>query len=128
MQFDEQQEPTFSAQDSERPPALAGVPIRVSYEDPHPPAQRLPKKRLATVTAAALALVLFGIVWRTMRKPDDAPPPARGESVFTEQQRTGQNAVDDARQVQQQQREHVAETQRALEGDFTSVSEEDGGS
>lgn len=122
MQFDEQQESTFAEQESGHPPALAGVPIHVSYDDPHPPAQRLPKKRLATVAAAVMALVLFGLVWRTVRKPDAASP-TRAESVFTEQQQNGRTAIDKAREVQQQQREHVQEVQQAIEGELTAHDE-----
>ncbi len=76
MQLDEQHESTFEELAPAGPPALAGAPVHVSFDDPRPYAQQIPKRRLAFLLGTMVALIVFGLCWRTLRSGNEPDPVA----------------------------------------------------
>lgn len=74
MQLDEQQESMLDLSAGEGPPAMAGAPLRVSFEDPRPGGQKIEKVRLLGLTGVMVGLIVFGIGWRSFRSAKSAGP------------------------------------------------------
>ena len=94
-------------------PADAATPVTslgmggVPYEPQEPAPAKPPSKALLGVAAAGLMLAGFGVVRAILAEPKPRAPRDRVESVWSEQVRTGQQAMDLAEELQQTHDAHA---------------------